>query len=199
MHFVRKGGDSLVSKPQAEAKKRGAPVGHAGWFRPTPTRIDRTIYVSAPACCPHCDAAVRAWPNLPPYGHVQEDRAMYARCYSLPTKRERRDVIQSLSRRRMPQMYSASHAADITAVWKLNCYTPLPPPPLPTRGCFGEGYQSDRHSASPGGDRTAQPADLQVDARFRGGFRAGIPNSGILNSAPNSCDTSEKRHELMGR
>lgn len=58
---------------QVRTKKRGAPVGHPGWFRPTPTKIDRTIYVSAPACCPHCNAVVRARPALRPYDHVQED------------------------------------------------------------------------------------------------------------------------------
>src|SRR5271157_2616012 len=38
-----------ANEPQAEAKKRGAPVGHPGWFRPTPTTIDRTIDVPSPA------------------------------------------------------------------------------------------------------------------------------------------------------
>ena len=62
-----------ASAPPAEAKKRGAPAGHPGWFRPTPTKIDRTIDVPAPACCPHCGAAVVARPDLKPYEHVQED------------------------------------------------------------------------------------------------------------------------------
>jgi transposase len=62
-----------TKEPEAEAKKRGAPVGHPGWFRPTPTKIDRTIFVPAPARCPHCNAAVVAWPDLPPYEHLQED------------------------------------------------------------------------------------------------------------------------------
>ena len=62
-----------VNEPHAEAKKRGAPVGHPGWFRPTPTMIDRTLDVPAPACCPHCGAAVVARPDLEPYEHVQED------------------------------------------------------------------------------------------------------------------------------
>jgi hypothetical protein len=59
--------------PKTEAKKRGAPVGHPGWFRPTPTHIDRTILVPAPTSCPDCTAAVIARPDLPPYEHVQED------------------------------------------------------------------------------------------------------------------------------
>ena len=33
-------------------KKRGAPVGHPGWFRDKPTHIDRTIEVSAPTGLP---------------------------------------------------------------------------------------------------------------------------------------------------
>ena len=59
--------------PTAKPKKRGAPVGHPGWFRPTPRHIDRTIDVPAPARCPHCRAVVKPWPDLPPYEHVQED------------------------------------------------------------------------------------------------------------------------------
>jgi transposase len=55
-------------------KKRGAPVGHPGWFRPTPTHIDRTLDVPAPARCPHCGTAVVARPDLAPYEHIQEDR-----------------------------------------------------------------------------------------------------------------------------
>jgi transposase len=56
-----------------QTKKRGAPVGHPGWFRPTPTHVDRTIDVPAPARCPHCGAAVVAHPSMPSYEHVQED------------------------------------------------------------------------------------------------------------------------------
>lgn len=53
-------------------KKRGAPVGHIGWGRAKPERIDRTVYVSAPTRCPYCMKD-----NLEPYNglheHVQED------------------------------------------------------------------------------------------------------------------------------
>jgi hypothetical protein len=59
--------------PDAAPKKRGAPVGHPGWFRPTPTRIDCTILVPAPKRCPRCNAAVTARPDLPSYDHLQED------------------------------------------------------------------------------------------------------------------------------
>jgi transposase len=54
-------------------RKRGAPLGHPGWYRPTPTQIDRTLDVAAPARCPHCGAAVLARPDLAPYEHIQED------------------------------------------------------------------------------------------------------------------------------
>jgi len=37
-------------------KKRGAPVGHPGWFRRKPSRVDRTVEVPAPNVCPHCQS-----------------------------------------------------------------------------------------------------------------------------------------------
>jgi len=53
-------------------KKRGAPVGHPGWSRPKPKRIDRIVHVPAPLTCPHCLKE-----DLAPYDglheHVQED------------------------------------------------------------------------------------------------------------------------------
>jgi hypothetical protein len=54
-------------------KKRGAPVGHPGWFRPTPTEYDWSVDVPAPACCPHCQGSVTAQASLPPVIHLQED------------------------------------------------------------------------------------------------------------------------------
>lgn len=48
-------------------KKRGAPVGHPGWFRDKPTHIDRTVEVSAPTVCPHCQSH-----NLTPIEGVKE-------------------------------------------------------------------------------------------------------------------------------
>ncbi|HJT30771.1 MAG TPA: IS66 family transposase [Pirellulales bacterium] len=53
--------------------KRGAPVGHPGWFRPTPTHYDELIPVDAPAKCPHCGGQVRSFPNFEPHDHLQED------------------------------------------------------------------------------------------------------------------------------
>lgn len=56
-----------------EPKKRGAPVGHPGWFRPTPTHYDWLIEVPAPCRCPHCNGKVTAQTSLPPVDHLQED------------------------------------------------------------------------------------------------------------------------------
>ena len=42
---------------EGKKRKRGAPVGHPGWGRPTPARIDRTVHVPAPTICPHCHSA----------------------------------------------------------------------------------------------------------------------------------------------
>jgi hypothetical protein len=57
----------------AEPRKRGAPVGHPGWFRATPTEFHQTIEVAAPERCPHCDGQVRCLPHAEPDEHVQED------------------------------------------------------------------------------------------------------------------------------
>lgn len=65
--------DSAGEPPMAVAvaaekagKKRGAPVGHPGWFRPRPDHFDRLILVPAPSECPHCQGRVKARPDLPP-------------------------------------------------------------------------------------------------------------------------------------
>lgn len=57
----------------AGPRKRGAPVGHPGWFRPTPTEFDQTIDVAVPLRCPHCGGEVRCDPQAEPGEHVQED------------------------------------------------------------------------------------------------------------------------------
>ena len=62
-----------VDTSEGESKKRGAPVGHPGWFRPAPTEYDRLVPVDAPAGCPHCDGHVHLFPNVDPYDHLQED------------------------------------------------------------------------------------------------------------------------------
>src|SRR3990167_4599969 len=53
-------------------KKRGAPVGHPGWVRPKPDRIDRTVNVPAPTFCPHCQSDDLA-PMEESMDHFQED------------------------------------------------------------------------------------------------------------------------------
>lgn len=53
-------------------KKRGAPKGHPGWFRKKPTRIDLTIPVPRPSCCPACgNLDLDARPGVE--DHDQED------------------------------------------------------------------------------------------------------------------------------
>jgi len=60
--------------PAAEgAKKRGAPVGHPGWFRPTPTEYDRLVEVAAPRRCPHCCSYVSTQDSADLIDHLQED------------------------------------------------------------------------------------------------------------------------------
>jgi hypothetical protein len=34
--------------PEAQPRKRGAPIGHPGWYRPTPTEYDALVEVAAP-------------------------------------------------------------------------------------------------------------------------------------------------------
>ena len=62
----------------AKIKKRGAPVGHPGWSRPIPTRIDRVVHVPAPAVCPHCGLKdLTAEDTIEE--HIQEDIALKPR------------------------------------------------------------------------------------------------------------------------
>jgi hypothetical protein len=68
----QKEAESVSLSKQGGKKKRGAPVGHPGWVRTRPDRIDRTVEVPAPTICPHCQSQ-----NLRPIQetteHVQED------------------------------------------------------------------------------------------------------------------------------
>jgi len=66
------GGEEGSSSTCAQKKKRGAPVGHPGWTRPVPTRIDRTIPVPAPAVCPHCGSHDLTLEGSI-HEHIQED------------------------------------------------------------------------------------------------------------------------------
>ena len=56
-----------------EPKKRGAPVGHPGWFRPTPTTYDWAVDVLAPRRCPCCRGHVTVCDAIEPDEHLQED------------------------------------------------------------------------------------------------------------------------------
>jgi transposase len=57
---------------EGEKKKRGAPVGHPGWVRPKPERIDRTVDVPAPTICPYCQSEDLR-PMEESTEHIQED------------------------------------------------------------------------------------------------------------------------------
>jgi hypothetical protein len=63
---------ALPAAKTGQKKKRGAPLGHPGWQRAKPKKIDRTIIVAAPDDCPHCHR-----PDLQPINelseHLQED------------------------------------------------------------------------------------------------------------------------------
>jgi transposase len=54
-------------------RKRGAPVGHPGWFRPTPTQYDALVEVAVPPDCPHCGGPVSVYSSQEPTDHLQED------------------------------------------------------------------------------------------------------------------------------
>jgi len=71
--------DESVAAPVLETpgenklKKRGAPVGHPGWFRPTPRAYDWDVNVPAPKRCPHCQETTRELVGVDPHEHLQED------------------------------------------------------------------------------------------------------------------------------
>ena len=64
-------------------KKRGAPLGHPGWSRGAPTKVDRTVHIPAPSICPHCGSD-----NLMPTDevseHLQEDIVLRPRTVEAP-------------------------------------------------------------------------------------------------------------------
>ena len=63
---------SARSQP-ARKRKRGAAVGHPGWYRPTPTEYDRLVEVAAPKHCSNCQGPISVYESLPQSGHLQED------------------------------------------------------------------------------------------------------------------------------
>jgi hypothetical protein len=65
---------STSSASTAPGKKRGAPVGHPGWYRKTPTEYDWAIDVPPPKRCPHCQVGhVSVDFSFDPSEHLQED------------------------------------------------------------------------------------------------------------------------------
>jgi len=60
-------------EPEKPKGKRGAPVGHPGWFRPMPTYYDWAVDVPAPRKCPHCQGPVDVQSGIEPSHHLQED------------------------------------------------------------------------------------------------------------------------------
>ena len=75
--FQRKRERTVEEEPESTKsqgpQKRGAPVGHAGWYRRRPIEFDEAAFVPAPGRCPHCDGSVKARPDRPVYEHLQED------------------------------------------------------------------------------------------------------------------------------
>lgn len=65
--------ESSESSSETQPRKRGAPMGHPGWFRPTPTQYDTLVEVAAPADCPHCGGPVSVYTSQDPTDHLQED------------------------------------------------------------------------------------------------------------------------------
>jgi transposase len=64
----------------ANPRKRGAPVGHPGWSRPTPTYYDALVEVSPPTNCPHCRGPISVYTSQAPTNHLQED-VIAGRCH----------------------------------------------------------------------------------------------------------------------
>jgi len=82
-------------------KKRGAPLGHLGWFRRKPAKIDETLIVPAPQVCPHC-RCTELTPLEGVKDHVQEDIRLSPRTHVTCFKHQqafcprcRRPVIQA--------------------------------------------------------------------------------------------------------
>ena len=63
----------LESTTPPGTTKRGSPRGHPGWFRQRPIEWNNTVFVPAPARCPHCKGLVKARPDRPVAEHLQED------------------------------------------------------------------------------------------------------------------------------
>ena len=64
--------ESSELEPQ-EKKKRGAPLGHPGWFRPIPTEYDWAVEVSVLSHCPCCGSSEISRLDSDRIDHLQED------------------------------------------------------------------------------------------------------------------------------
>ncbi len=64
---------AVDTPPIQPPKKRGAPVGHTGWFCPAPTEYDWSVHVPAPRRCPDCLGPVNQLSSSEPTEHLQED------------------------------------------------------------------------------------------------------------------------------
>lgn len=71
-------GEGAKAPSDGERKKRGAPFGHPGWFRPVPKHIDRTVSVPAPETCPHCGSE-KLVPGSETTEQIQENIVLVAR------------------------------------------------------------------------------------------------------------------------
>jgi len=71
-------GEGASVSSEGKKKKRGAPVGHPGWVRPKPDRIDQTVQVPAPTICPHCQSH-ELTPMEERVEHFQEDIVIQTR------------------------------------------------------------------------------------------------------------------------
>lgn len=66
-------GSPPVAEKKGKKRKRGAPVGHPAWYRPTPKEYDLLVNVAAPEHCPHCQGPVSEYRSRPKIDHLQED------------------------------------------------------------------------------------------------------------------------------
>jgi transposase len=82
----------------AQKKKRGAPVGHPGWSRPEPKRIDRIVSVPAPAACAHCGSKDLTLEQTL-REHIQED--IVIKPQPVVTKYVHQEVICNCCKRRV--------------------------------------------------------------------------------------------------
>ena len=65
---------SVGGAQENTSSKRGAPIGHVGWYRKTPAQYDLCVDVPAPSRCPHCMTSnVAVYQRQEPSEHHQED------------------------------------------------------------------------------------------------------------------------------